>query len=529
MIYYLGEWAGGKKPVSQKGAGFFVMDGPWEKGFMRMKEIGFDNELYTQKQKQHILERIQQFQGKLYLEFGGKLFDDYHASRVLPGFQPDAKIRLLQKLREQVEIIFCVSAANIETTKIRADLGITYDMDVLRQIDDITAMGIEVNSVVITQYTGQGAADTFLAKLNMRGVKNYIHRPIEGYPTDVDHIVSPEGYGSNPFVETSKPLVVVTAPGPGSGKLATCLSQVYHEYQRGVKAGYAKFETFPIWNLPLKHPVNLAYEAATADLQDVNMIDPFHLEAYGKTTVNYNRDVEAFPIVRTILSRITGDENFYCSPTDMGVNMAGYAIIDDQVCREASKQEIIRRYFKAMCDHKMGREKREAVDKIKLLLQQMDIRPDMRPAVPAALAKRDRAKAPAAAIQLPDGRLICGKASGLMSACSGAVLNAIKVMADIPKKQTLISPAILEPILKLKIDILGSRYSVLKVDDVLAALCISAVNDPVAAKAVEMLPHLRGCEMHSTQMLHSGDEGTLRKLGFHLTCEPVFPGKNLFF
>lgn len=483
-----------------------------------------------QKQKAHIIERINQFKGKLYLEFGGKLFDDYHASRVLPGFEPDAKIRLLYDMRESAEIIFCVSAANIETTKMRADLGISYDMDVLRQIDDITAMGIAVNSVVITQYAGQAAADAFAAKLTMRGVKNYIHRPIKGYPADIDYIVSENGYGSNPFIETTKPLVVVTAPGPGSGKLATCLSQVYHEHIRGNTAGYAKFETFPIWNLPLKHPVNLAYEAATADLQDVNMIDPFHLEAYGVTTVNYNRDVEAFPIVRTILNRIFKDDSLtYKSPTDMGVNMAGYAIIDDEVCREASKQEIIRRYYKTYCEHKQGRDKIESVEKIKLLMQQLDLRCDMRRCVPAALEKRDKAGVAATAIELSDGRLIRGKASNLMSASSGAVLNAIKVMAGIDKETTLISPAILEPILNLKINILGSRSSVLKVDDVLAALCISASSDPVAAKAVEMLPKLRGCEMHSTQMLHSGDEGTLRKLGLNLTCEPVYPGKDLFF
>lgn len=494
-----------------------------------MKKTGFDLDLYMETQKAHILERIERFEGKLYLEFGGKLFDDYHASRVLPGFEPDAKIRLLYELRDKAEIIFCVSAANIETTKIRADLGISYDMDVLRQIDDITAMGILVNGVVITQYTGQSAADTFVAKLNNRGVKNYIHHPIEGYPTDVDHIVSDEGYGANSFITTTKPLVVVTAPGPGSGKLATCLSQVYHEYRRGVMAGYAKFETFPIWNLPLKHPVNLAYEAATADLQDVNMIDPFHVEAYGVTTVNYNRDVEAFPIVRTILSRITGDAGCYRSPTDMGVNMAGYAICDDEACREASRQEIIRRYFKAVCDHKLGKEKQAALDKLKLLMQQMDLRPEMRAPVPAALSKAKRSQAPAASIELPDGRLICGKASNLMSACSGAVLNAIKVMGGIPKETTLMSPTILEPILKLKIHILGSRSSVLKVDDVLTALCICAATDPVAASAMEQLPHLRGCEMHSTQMLHSGDEGTLRKLGLNLTCEPVFPGKDLFY
>ena len=394
-------------------------------------EAGFDNSLYIHKQTEHIRQRIAQWGGKLYLEFGGKLFDDYHAARVLPGFDPNGKIRLLYEMREQAEIIFTVSAGDIEKTKMRADLGISYDMEVLRLIDDITHMGIRVNSVVITQYTGQAAADGFAKKLTMRGVKNYIHRPIKGYPTDIAYICSDEGYGANPYIETSRPLVVVTAPGPGSGKLATCLSQVYHEIRQGRVAGYAKFETFPIWNLPLKHPVNLAYEAATADLADVNMIDPFHLEAYGVTTVNYNRDVEAFPIVRNILSRITGDESVYKSPTDMGVNMAGYAIVDDEAVRAAASEEII--------------------------------------------------------------------------------------------------PIILEPILKLKIDILGSRSSVLKVDDVLAALSITAATNTLTARAMAALPKLRDCEMHSTCMLHSGDEGTLRKMGLRLTSEPEYPSKDLFF
>ncbi len=490
---------------------------------------GFDNTLYMSKQKEHILERISRFDGKLYLEFGGKLFDDYHAARVLPGFEPDAKIRLLCELRDQAEVVFCISAANIEKTKIRADLGISYEMDLFRQIDVIKSLGIEVNSVVITQYTGQAAADLFVHKLNARGVKNYIHRPIEGYPSNVDHIVSEQGYGSNPYIVTTKPLVVVTAPGPGSGKLATCLSQVYHEHQRGILAGYGKYETFPIWNLPLKHPVNLAYEAATADLQDVNMIDPYHLEAYGVTTVNYNRDVEAFPIVRTILSRITGNDRFYCSPTDMGVNMAGYAIIDDEVCREASCQEIIRRYYTGLCDLKQGKEKAETVEKLRLLMQQMDLKADDRAVVAPALAKKAASNAPAAAIQLPDGRIITGKATRLMSASSGAVLNAIKVMADIPKEVLLMSPQILEPVLKLKIELLKSQSSVLKVDDVLTALYICAATNETAAAAVAQLPRLRGCELHSTQLLHSGDSSTLRKMGIHTTCEPEFPDKSLYF
>ncbi len=490
---------------------------------------GFDNTLYMLKQKEHILERISRFNGKLYLEFGGKLFDDYHAARVLPGFEPDAKIRLLTELRDQAEVVFCISAANIEKTKIRADLGISYEMDLLRQIDVITGLGIEVNSVVITQYSGQAAADLFVQKLNARGVKNYIHRPIAGYPSNVDHIVSDEGYGSNPYIVTTKPLVVVTAPGPGSGKLATCLSQVYHEHKRGILAGYGKYETFPVWNLPLKHPVNLAYEAATADLQDVNMIDPFHLEAYEVTTVNYNRDVEAFPIVRTILSRITGNDRFYCSPTDMGVNMAGHAIVDNEACCEASKQEIIRRYYTGLCDLKQGKEKPETVEKLRMIMQQLDLKPEDRAVMKPALAKKEASGAPAAAIQLPDGRIITGKATRLMSASSGAVLNAIKVMADIPKEVLLMSPQILEPVLKLKLDLLRSHSSVLKVDDVLTALYICAATNETAAAAVSQLPRLRGCDLHSTQLLHSGDASTLRKMGIHVTCEPEFPDKSLYF
>ncbi len=490
-------------------------------------KIGFDNDLYMQKQKEHILERISQFNGKLYLEFGGKLFDDYHAARVLPGFAPDAKIRLLRSMADQAEIVFCISAGNIEKNKIRADLGISYDMDLLRQIQMVRGMGITVNSVVITRYTGQAAADQFKRKLDALGIRNYLHRPIEGYPSDVDHIVSDEGYGANPYIETTKPLVVVTAPGPGSGKLATCLSQVYHENRRGIPAGYGKYETFPIWNLPLKHPVNLAYEAATADLQDVNMIDPFHLEAYGISTVNYNRDVEAFPIVRTILARITGNDKFYCSPTDMGVNMAGYAIIDDEVCREASNQEIIRRYYKGLTDLRTGREKPETVDKLKMIMQQLGLRQADRAVVLPALEKSNRSGAPAAAIELPDGRIITGKATPLLSACSGAVLNAIKVLADIPKKTLLMSPAVLAPVIDLKTNLLNSSSSALKLDDALTALYICAASDKTAALAVAKLPKLRGCELHSTQILHSGDESILRKMRVNFTCEPVFPEKSL--
>lgn len=492
-----------------------------------MRKIGFDNELYVKKQREHILERIARFDGKLYLEFGGKLFDDYHAARVLPGFEPDAKIRLLQTLAPETEIVFCISAGSIEKTKIRADLGISYETDLLRQIGDMQELGLSVNSVVITQYTGQPAADEFVRKLEMRNIRSYIHRPIRGYPAAVDHIVSDAGYGSNTFIETTKPLVVVTAPGPGSGKLATCLSQVYHEHRRGVKAGYGKYETFPIWNLPLKHPVNLAYEAATADLQDVNMIDPYHLEAYGRTTVNYNRDVEAFPIVRTILSKITGDDKFYCSPTDMGVNMAGYAIVNDEICREAGCQEIIRRYWKGLGDFKQGKESVETLEKLKLIMQQLHLQPEDRSTVAPARQRRDAYHAPAAAIELPDGRIVTGKTSDMLSACSAAMLNAIKLMANIKEETLLISPSVLEPVLDLKMNLLHSRSGLLKVDDVLNALYISAASDPVAASAVKQLPKLRGCELHSTQLLHSGDLGTLRKMGMNVTCEPVFPEKTV--
>ena len=492
-------------------------------------KIGFDKQLYMQKQREHILERISRFNGKLYLEFGGKLFDDYHAARVLPGFEPDAKIRLLCSMADQAELVFCIGADTIEKNKIRADLGLSYAQDLLRQIELVQGMGISVNSVVITRYTGQHTADQFKNKLDALGIRNYIHRPIAGYPADVDHIVSEQGFGANPYIETTKPLVVVTAPGPGSGKLATCLSQVYHEHQRGHMAGYGKYETFPIWNLSLKHPVNLAYEAATADLQDVNMIDPYHLDAYGVTTVNYNRDVEAFPIVRTILSRITGNDKFYCSPTDMGVNMAGYAIVDDDACREASYQEIIRRYYKGVVDQRIGRETQETVDKLKKIMQQLDLHSTDRAVVQPALDKAERCGAPAAAIQLPDGRIITGKASGLLTACSAAVLNAIKVLANIPKETLLMSPAVLEPVIDLKVNLLKSRSSALKLDDVLTALYICAATDPVVASAVQQLSNLQGCDIHATEILHSGDDSILRKMRMNLTCEPVFPGRNLLY
>ena len=498
----------------------------------KMVKKGFDNQLYMDKQRENILSRIARFNGKLYLEFGGKLFDDFHASRVLPGFAPDAKIRMLQTLKDQVEIIFCLSAENIEKSKIRADLGISYDLDLLRQIDLVKSMNIEVNSIVITKYGGQPAADQFMRVLDARGLKYYVHKPIPGYPHNVDYIVSDKGYGANPYIETSKPLVVVTAPGPGSGKLATCLSQVYHEYKRGITAGYGKYETFPIWNIPLNHPVNLAYEAATADLQDVNMIDPYHLEHYGITTVNYNRDVEAFPIVHRILTKITGDDQFYCSPTDMGVNMAGYGIFDDEACREASRQEVVRRYLRGLADHKQGKEPIETVLKLRNIMEQLEITEDARPVVaPARRKSASCGNVPAAAIELPDGRVITGKATALMSASSGALLNSIKVLADIPKSTLLMSPAVLEPLLSLKNELLGgssSGISVLKTDDVLSALYICAVTDPVAKRAVEQLPKLRGCELHSTHILNSGDESVLRKMRMNVTTDTRFASEKLF-
>ena len=493
-----------------------------------MQAIGFDNDKYLRMQSEKIRERISQFGGKLYLEFGGKLFDDYHASRVLPGFAPDSKVRMLMEMKDDAEIIIAISADDIERNKRRGDLGITYDDDTLRLIDAFQGCGLYVGSVVITHHRGQPAAEKFQRRLEALGIRVYRHYIIPDYPSDIARIVSDDGFGRNDYIETTRSLIVVTAPGPGSGKMATCLSQLYHEHKRGVCAGYAKFETFPIWNLPLRHPVNLAYEAATVDLDDVNMIDPFHLEAYGVTTVNYNRDVEIFPVLNAMFQRIYGSSP-YKSPTDMGVNMAGYAIVDDEAVRAAASQEIIRRYYKALCDHKQGKGSQDAVDKIKRIMQELSLTTADRAVVAPALAKSESSGVAAAAIQLPDGPIVTGKASNLMSACSSCVLNAIKAIAGIDDSLTLISPIILEPILKLKIDILGSRSSVLKVDDVLAALSITAATNTLTARAMAALPKLRDCEMHSTCMLHSGDEGTLRKMGLRLTSEPEYPSKDLFF
>ena len=492
-------------------------------------KIGFDNGLYIKKQTEKILERIDQFKGKLYLEFGGKLFDDYHASRVLPGFDVNGKAKLLQSLKDQAEIIFCINAGDIEKNKVRADLGITYDLDVLRLIDNLRGMGLYVGSVVITQYTEQYAADVFRQRLERRGIKTYIHRHTKGYPSEIELIVSDEGYGMNPYIETQRPLVVVTAPGPGSGKLATCLSQLYHEYRRGNMAGYAKFETFPIWNLPLKHPVNMAYEAATSDLNDVNMIDPFHLEAYGKTAVNYNRDIDAFPIVKTILAKITGSKEYYQSPTDMGVNMAGYAIIDDEVCRQAACQEVIRRYYNAQCDYKKGNTTAEALQKNLMLMKQLELEPNDRKVVAPALEKEQLTGVPSAALALPDGTIITGKTTELMNHGSSMLQNAVQQLGNISDEIRLISPIALEPILKLKSAILKELDPILNIEDVLAALSISAAMNPTAEVGMTKLKMLAGCEVHSTCMLTQADESVLKKLNINLTCEPVYPSKDLYY
>ena len=489
--------------------------------------VGFDNDKYLAMQSEHIRERIAQFGGKLYLEFGGKLFDDYHASRVLPGFAPDSKVKMLLQLKEQAEIVIVINAADIEKNKVRGDLGITYDQDVLRLIDAFRAIGLYVGSVVLTQYGGQSAADAFQSRLASLGVTVYRHYPIARYPSDVEHIVSDEGYGKNEYIETTRPLVVITAPGPGSGKMATCLSQLYHEHRRGVAAGYAKFETFPIWNLPLKHPVNLAYEAATADLNDVNMIDPFHLEAYGVTTVNYNRDVEIFPVLAAIFEEIYG-RCPYQSPTDMGVNMAGNCIIDDEACREASRQEILRRYYAERCAVRQGLANGEGVYKIKLLMNQAGITEADRPVIAAALAKAAETQQPAAAMQLPDGRCITGKTSALLGASAALILNALKALGNIQDDIHLISPIIIEPIQDLKIHHLGNHNPRLHTDEILIALSICAATNPTAALAMQQLPKLRGCEAHSTVILSGVDSTTFKKLGVNLTCEPQYQTKKLY-
>ena len=486
-----------------------------------MKTIGYDNDLYIKTQSQHIRNRIAQFGGKLYLEFGGKLYDDNHASRVLPGFQPDSKLRMLLALKEQVEVVIAINTDDIEKNKIRGDLGITYDRDVIRLIGIFRDFGLYVSSVVLTRYNGQLAAKAFRARLEELGVKVYHHYDIPGYPHNTSLIVSGDGFGKNDYIETTRELVVVTAPGPGSGKLATCLSQLYHEHERGVQAGYAKFETFPVWNLPLNHPVNLAYEAATADLSDVNMIDPFHLDAYGETTVNYNRDVEAFPVLIAMFEKILG-ECPYKSPTDMGVNMVGNCIIDDEAVREASRQEILRRYYTALCDHKQGKLPDEVIMKLELLMRKAGVDVSQRKVAQAAMARDAETGMPAAAIELPDGTVVTGKTSNLLGAASAVLMNALKKLGGIRDELHLISPVAIDPIQHLKVDHLGNRNPRLHTDEVLIALSISAATNPLAELAMEQLSKLRGCDVHSSVILSPVDEKTFKRLGMNLTCEPRY-------
>ncbi len=490
--------------------------------------IGFDNDKYLKLQSEHIIKRIEEFGGKLYLEFGGKLFDDYHASRVLPGFQPDSKIRMLTKLRDQAEIVIVINASDIEKNKLRGDYGITYDQDVLRLIDAFRSFDLYVGSVVIAQYCGQPAAHAFKKRLNALGLTVYLHYPIEGYPGDIDKIVSDDGYGRNQYIKTTRPLVVVTAPGPGSGKMATCLSQLYQDQKRGISAGYAKFETFPIWNLPLKHPVNAAYEAATADLNDVNMIDPFHLEAYGVRAVNYNRDVDVFPVLHALFERLTGGECPYKSPTDMGVNMAGFCIVDDDACQEASKREILRRFFAAQCSAVRGLSDGQDIEKIKLLMNMVGVSEDNMPIRAAALRKADETGEPASAIELPDGRVIVGKTSKLLGATSAMLLDALKALGGIDDAVRLLSPSIIEPVQDLKVNHLGNQNPRLHTDEVLLALSICAATDPTAEIAMQQLEKLRGCDVHSTVILSQVDDNLLRKLGVNVTSEPVYQSDKLY-
>ena len=493
-----------------------------------MTAIGFDNEKYVTMQSERIRQRIGELGGKLYLEFGGKLFDDYHASRVLPGFRPDSKIRMLMEMKDEAEIIVAISADDIERNKRRGDLGITYDMEALRLIDAFRASGLYVGGVCITHCRENDAAAPFKKRLEALGLPVYRQYLIPNYPADLPLIVSPEGFGRSDFIVTTRPLVVVTAPGPGSGKMSTCLCQLYHHHVRGEKAGYAKFETFPIWNLPLKHPVNLAYEAATADLDDVNMIDPFHLEAYGEKAVNYNRDVEIFPVLSAIMGRILG-ECPYKSPTDMGVNMAGYCISDDEVCCEASRQEIIRRWYRTSCEVRKGMADQSAVMKLELLMNTLGIRCEDRPSVVPALEKsRENADSPAVAMELPDGRIVTGKTSSLLGAASACMLNALKTLAGIDDDVTLLSPEIIKPLHHLKVEHLGSHNPLLHINEALIALAVCAVNDPVASRAMEALNDLSGTEAHATVILSSGDESTLSRLGINLTCEPRYENQRLY-
>ena len=492
-----------------------------------MFKCGFDNDKYLKLQSESILDRVNKYGGKLYLEFGGKLFDDFHASRVLPGFQPDSKVRMLQQLKDSAEIVIVISADAIEKNKRRGDLNITYDQDVLRLMDILENIGLFVGSVVITQFSGQTSAKNFEKLLKNKGIKVYKHYPIEDYPNNIPLIVSDDGYGKNDYIETTRSLVVVTAPGPGSGKMATCLSQLYHEHKRGITSGYAKYETFPVWNLPLKHPVNLAYEAATADLNDVNMVDPYHLEAYGKTTVNYNRDVEIFPVLKAIFEKIYGKCD-YKSPTDMGVNMAGYCIFDEDAVDYASKQEIIRRFYNARCQHKQGTSEASEIYKIELLMNHLGLEPTDRPVVAPALKRAEETGGPAVAIELPDGRIVTGKTSDLLGASAAALLNTLKVLAGIDHDIPLISPTAIEPIQALKVTHMGNRNPRLHTDEVLIALSISAATSENARLAMNRIENLKKCEVHSSVMLSSTDIKVFKKLGVNLTCEPVYETKKYY-
>lgn len=492
-----------------------------------MKNTGFDNDAYVKMQSEKISERIAQFGGKLYLEFGGKLFDDFHASRVLPGFKPDSKIVMLSKLKDKAEIVIAINSSDVENNKVRADLGITYDMDVLRLIDAFHDYGLYVGSVVLTRFNNQPSVVAYQKKLESLGIRVYRHYSIEGYPSNIPYIVSDEGYGRNEYIETTRSLIVVTAPGPGSGKMATCLSQLYHDNKRGISSGYAKFETFPIWNIPLEHPVNLAYEAATADLNDVNMIDSFHLAAYGESTVNYNRDIEIFPVLNTMFERILGSSP-YKSPTDMGVNMAGFCIVDNDAVCAAAKEEILRRYHNLLCQKRQGTIGNDPIYKLELLMDKAKITPDDRPIVPAALKLAADTGKPAAAISLADGTVITGKTGKLLGASSAMLLNALKELAGIPDELDLISPTVIEPIQKLKVEHLGNHNPLLHTDEVLIALSICAADNENARRAIDKLPELSGCDVHSTVILSSVDRDIFRKLGINLTCEPEYQSNKLY-
>lgn len=499
-------------------------------------KTGFDHKKYLEEQSKYIIERVNNYD-KLYLEFGGKLLYDLHAKRVLPGFDENAKIKLLHKLREKVEVIICVYAGDIERNKIRGDFGITYDMDVLRLIDDLRAYDLDVNSVVITRFSGQPATTVFINKLERRGIKVYKHSVTKGYPTDVDTIVSDEGYGMNPYIETEKPIVVVTAPGPGSGKLATCLNQLYHEYKRGKSAGYSKFETFPVWNVPIKHPLNIAYEAATVDLKDINMIDSFHFDAYNEIAVNYNRDLETFPVLKRIIETITGEESTFKSPTDMGVNRVGFGIIDDEVVKEASRQEIIRRYFKTGCEYKKGYIDKDTFERSKLIMEELNLKEEDRKVVMPARAYSAKLKEekggneiyPSVALELHDGTILTGKRSKIMDAAAAVILNAVKHLANISDEMHLISPVILEPIINLKSKTFGSLNTTLDCEEILIALSICAVTNPTAQAAMDKLAQLKGCQAHATAILNRTDDQVYGKLGIDITSDPEYPTESLYY